>query len=173
VTVVRALQRHRARQAERRLLLGAEYSGNTLIFAATFGQPGRWDNAVRRHFAPTLARTAVRLARLALPEGPPEGARRAVRRAWINDCAAVEEKALETTGLARMRPYDLRHSAATLLLAAGEHPKIVAELLGHAKVTLTLDTYSHVVPGMLDQPAQRMEDLVGAGGRQNAASQSR
>jgi hypothetical protein len=43
-----------------------------------------------------------------------------------------------------MRPYDLRHSAATLLLAAGEHPKIVAELLGDSQIALTLDTYSQV-----------------------------
>lgn len=59
-----------------------------------------------------------------------------------------------------MRPYDLRHSAATLLLAAGEHPKVVAELLGHSKVTLTLDTYSHVLPGMLDSAARRMETIL-------------
>jgi len=56
---------------------------------------------------------------------------------------------------------------------AEENPKVVSERLGHSTIVLTLDTYSHVVPGMLDQPAQRMEDLVGAGGRQNAASQSR
>jgi site-specific recombinase XerD len=75
----------------------------------------------------------------------------------------VEEKALEKTGLARIRPYDLRHSAATVLLATGEHPKVVAELLGHPKVTLTLDTYSHVVPGLLDQAAERMEAIISEG----------
>ena len=47
-----------------------------------------------------------------------------------------------------VRLYDLRHSCATLLLAQGEHPKVVSERLGHASITLTLDTYSHVVPGM-------------------------
>src|SRR5687768_3693374 len=99
-----------------RLLLGAEYASHGLIFAATFGEPLWWGNIVTRHFAPTLARTALRLASLTLPEAPPEGARRAVRRAWTKDCAVVEEKALEKTGLLRMRPYDLRHSAATLLL---------------------------------------------------------
>jgi integrase len=72
----------------------------------------------------------------------------------------VEAKALTDTGLVRMRPYDLRHSAATLLLAAGEHPKVVAELLGHSKITLTLDTYSHVTPALLEQAARRMEDIV-------------
>ncbi len=55
---------------------------------------------------------------------------------------------------------DLRHSCATLLLKAGESPKIVAERLGHASVTLTLDTYSHVLPGMQEQAASKLEALV-------------
>jgi integrase len=46
------------------------------------------------------------------------------------------------------RLYDLRHSCATLLLAAGENPKVVSERLGHATITLTLDVYSHVLPTM-------------------------
>jgi integrase len=159
---LRALTRHRARQAETKLLLGTEYTAHGgLVFAATFGQPLLWANVVRRHFIPILARTAVRLAGLEVPEALPKGAPRAVRHARALDRAAVEAKALDQTGLARMRPYDLRHSAATLLLASGEHPKIVSELLGHAKVTLTLDTYSHVSPAMLDQAARRMEAIVG------------
>lgn len=157
---LRALQRHRAAQNQTRLLVGSQYGSHGLIFASTFGRPLRWDNAVRRHFAPILARTAVRLAGLTTPEAPQKSAGRPARREWESDRGKVEERALEVTGLARMRPYDLRHSAATLLLASGEHPKIVAELLGHAKVTLTLDTYSHVSPAMLDQAARRMEELV-------------
>ena len=50
--------------------------------------------------------------------------------------------ALAKTGLGRLRPYDLRHSAASLLLAADEHPKVVQEMLGHASITLTLQTNS-------------------------------
>ncbi|WP_341539370.1 tyrosine-type recombinase/integrase [Rubrobacter taiwanensis] len=46
------------------------------------------------------------------------------------------------------RLCDLRHTRATLLLARNVHPKYVQELLGHASVTPTLDTYSHVLPGM-------------------------
>ncbi len=45
-----------------------------------------------------------------------------------------------------MRLYDLRHTCATLLLARNVHPKYLQELLGHASITLTLDTYSHVLP---------------------------
>lgn len=44
------------------------------------------------------------------------------------------------------RLYDLRHSCASLLLAAGERPRVVAELLGHSTKKLTMDTYSHVLP---------------------------
>jgi integrase len=47
-----------------------------------------------------------------------------------------------------VRLYDLRHTCATLLLSRNVHPKYVQELLGHASIALTLDTYSHVVPGM-------------------------
>ncbi len=46
------------------------------------------------------------------------------------------------------RLYDLRHTCATLLLSRNVHPKYVQELLGHASIALTLDTYSHVLKGM-------------------------
>jgi integrase len=59
-----------------------------------------------------------------------------------------------------LRLYDLRHTSATLLLAAGEHPKVVSERLGHATVTLTLDTYSHVLPTMQQGAADRLETLL-------------
>jgi integrase len=55
---------------------------------------------------------------------------------------------LRRAGLPRIRPYDLRHTAATLLLLAGESTKVVSERLGHSTATLTLDTYQHVLPGM-------------------------
>jgi integrase len=56
-----------------------------------------------------------------------------------------------------IRYHDLRHTCATLLLSRGHHPKLVQELLGHASVALTLDRYSHVLPGMGDQTAAAME----------------
>jgi integrase len=61
---------------------------------------------------------------------------------------------------AALRLYDLRHSCATLLLSQGEHPKVVSERLGHASVTLTLDTYSHVLPTMQQQAADRLEAVL-------------
>ncbi len=62
-----------------------------------------------------------------------------------------------------VRLYDLRHTCATLLLAAGTNPKIVAERLGHASITLTLDTYSHVLPGMQAAAAEKLDALLYGG----------
>lgn len=59
-----------------------------------------------------------------------------------------------------VRLYDLRHTHATLLLAAGVHPKIVSERLGHASITLTLDTYSHVLPTMQKDASNRLEAIL-------------
>lgn len=58
------------------------------------------------------------------------------------------------------RLYDLRHSCATLLLAANEHPKVVSERLGHAGITLTLDTYSHVLPSMQQAASEKLESIL-------------
>jgi integrase len=62
--------------------------------------------------------------------------------------------------LPAIRLYDLRHTSATLLMAAGEHPKVVQERLGHASIQLTLDTYSHVVPGMQERASERLDALL-------------
>jgi integrase len=69
------------------------------------------------------------------------------------------KQALANAGLPRVRIHDLRHTAATHLLARGVHPKVVQELLGHSTITLTLDTYSHVSPALHAQVADHMEVL--------------
>jgi integrase len=66
---------------------------------------------------------------------------------------------LKRAGLARIRLHDLRHTCATLLLIKGVHPKYVQELLGHANISITLDTYSHVIPGMGNQTVDAMEEI--------------
>ena len=71
---------------------------------------------------------------------------------------------LEKAGLPQIRLYDLRHSCATLLLIAGENPKVVSERLGHSTVVLTLDTYSHVLPTMPEQATARLQELLYAAG---------
>jgi len=61
------------------------------------------------------------------------------------------------SGLPRIRFHDLRHSHATALLAGGVHPKVASERLGHARVGITLDVYSHVVGNMQDQAAAAID----------------
>ena len=59
-----------------------------------------------------------------------------------------------------MRLYDLRHSCATLLLAANENPKVLSERLGHASITLTMDTYSHLLADMQQGAADKLERML-------------
>ena len=63
-------------------------------------------------------------------------------------------KAIESTALPRIRFHDLRHSHATHMLASGVHVKIASERLGHSKIGITLDLYSHVLPGMQEDVAK-------------------
>ena len=70
------------------------------------------------------------------------------------------KRIIKDAKLPDLRLYDLRHTCATLLLAAGENPKIVSERLGHANITLTLDTYSHVLPDMQEAAAEKLEGLL-------------
>ena len=68
---------------------------------------------------------------------------------------------LAKAGLPKIRFHDLRHTCATLLLGRGVHPKLVQELLGHATIAMTLDTYSHYLPSMGDQTAGAMGNAFG------------
>ncbi len=66
-------------------------------------------------------------------------------------------------GLYGVRFHDLRHTHATLMLWQGIHPKIVSERLGHSSIAITLDTYSHVMPGLQEAAAQRFEEGLQTG----------
>lgn len=69
--------------------------------------------------------------------------------------------ALERAGLPAMfRFHDLRHTCATVLLSKNVNPKIVQEMLGHATISQTMDTYSHVLPNMQDEAAAAMESAL-------------
>ena len=68
---------------------------------------------------------------------------------------------LTSAELPDMRLHDLRHTTATLLLAQGVHPRVVMETLGHSQVSLTLDTYSHVLPSLQAEAATRLDDAIG------------
>ena len=71
------------------------------------------------------------------------------------------DKILKAAGLPDIRVHDLRHTAASLLLLGQVHPKVVQEMLGHSTITLTLDTYSHLVPSLQAQVADQMDRLFG------------
>lgn len=67
---------------------------------------------------------------------------------------------LEKAGLPPMRFHDLRHACASLLLVQGVHPRVVMETLGHSKISLTMNTYSHVLPALQREAADRMEAVL-------------
>lgn len=68
---------------------------------------------------------------------------------------------IRKAGLPLIRLHDLRHTAATLLLLSGTHPKVVSELLGHSSINITLNLYSHVLPDMQASATSAMERLLG------------
>lgn len=70
------------------------------------------------------------------------------------------KKLLEKCNLPDIRFHDLRHTHATLLLMAGINPKVVAERLGHSKVDMTLDTYSHVLSQMQKEAAEKLDERL-------------
>jgi integrase len=75
-----------------------------------------------------------------------------VTRAWI--------RIMKKLGLKGIRLHDLRHSHASQLLKQGVHPKIVQERLGHSSISVTLDTYSHVAPGLQRAAAERFDEVM-------------
>lgn len=75
----------------------------------------------------------------------------------------VFERILKEAGLPRISFHDMRHSHATMLLVLGEHPKVVQERLGHATIAMTLDTYSHLVPGLQEMAAAKLSTVLDLG----------
>jgi len=71
-------------------------------------------------------------------------------------------------GLKDIRIHDLRHTHATLMLQAGVNPKVVSERLGHASISITLDIYSHVLPGMQEAAAEKFDKLFEADVSENS-----
>ncbi len=69
-------------------------------------------------------------------------------------------RAVKAAPVPRVRMHDLRHTWATLALRAGVHPKVVQERLGHANISITMDTYSHVLPDMQESAAELVAALV-------------
>jgi integrase len=67
---------------------------------------------------------------------------------------------LEKAGLPMIRFHDLRHTSASLMLMQGTHPKVVQERLGHSQISVTLDTYSHVLPSLQAEAAEKIDELI-------------
>ncbi len=86
-----------------------------------------------------------------------------ITRAWVS----IGEKA----GLKHIRLHDCRHTHASLLLKQGVHPKIVSERLGHSSVQITLDTYSHVTPGLQAAAAKSFDEAFTNGYNDKRVSQ--
>lgn len=76
-----------------------------------------------------------------------------------NTVTPAFSKIAKRAGL-NLRLHDLRHTHATMMMKAGVHPKIVSERLGHATVAFTLDTYSHVVPGLQEAAAKAFDECL-------------
>ena len=66
-------------------------------------------------------------------------------------------------GVKVIRLHDARHTHASLMLKQGIHPKVVQERLGHSTIAITLDTYSHVAPGLQESAAKRFDDALRIG----------
>jgi integrase len=71
---------------------------------------------------------------------------------------------LEQAGLPRMRFHDMRHTCATLLLAQDVQPRVVMEILGHSQISLTMNTYAHVIEDLQREAAERMEEVLAGDG---------
>ncbi|MBA3619255.1 MAG: tyrosine-type recombinase/integrase [Acidothermales bacterium] len=95
------------------------------------------------------------------PAPPGSGCPQLHRPATTGSAAKVSH--LHSKHSASRRTHDLRHTHATLALAAGVHPKVVQERLGHSSIAVTLDTYSHAIPALQEDAAARLAALVDGG----------
>ncbi|MDE3075004.1 MAG: site-specific integrase [Chloroflexota bacterium] len=73
------------------------------------------------------------------------------------------QRLLKRTGSPRQRFHDLRHTCASLLLAQGVHPRVVMEVLCHSNINLTMNIYSHVIPDLQREAADKMDAILSSG----------
>jgi integrase len=126
---VSALRRHRARQLEHKLAVGARYQDSGLVFTWLDGSPIH----------------PLRFSR------------------WF-------EQHARRAGLPKIRLHDLRHSYVSAALAAGVPAKVISERLGHATIAVTMDIYSHVLPGLDREAADTVARLILGGGSEAAVN---
>jgi integrase len=100
-------------------------------------------------------------------DGGPMSPRNLIRRSFVPILESAQRKLDEEAANAsrypeqfpRIRFHDLRHTAATIMLAIGIQPKVVQERLGHSSIAVTMDTYSHVMPSMQREACDRLDAL--------------
>ena len=126
---VRALEDHR-----KRMLIEGN-AGSEFVFCSPDGKRLRKSNLLRRSFRPIIEEANEKIR----DEGAKSGGSPVL--------------------LPNIRFHDLRHSNATALLKQGVHPKVVQERLGHSQISLTLDTYSHVVQSMDQDAAAKLDAM--------------
>lgn len=142
-------------------------TGNAYEFAQPKTAKGRRQISLTRSTVDALNRHRLRQVELRLRQGSayqdedlvfatPEG-----HPLHPNTLALHFSRLIEAAGVPRIRFHDLRHTSATLMLANGEHPKIVQERLGHADIGTTLNRYSHVTMDMQRDAADRLDKLMG------------
>jgi integrase len=117
-----------------------------LIFPSLNDTPLDLDNLTKRDFKPLLEQAKLGVYVTVTDEdGTP-----------VHDKGGKDKQKF----VSKYTLYSLRHTHATLLLKAGVHPKIVSERLGHSSIALTLDVYSHVLPGMQDEAASKLDSML-------------
>ena len=121
--------------------------------ASTSTRPPRPSSPPGAH-RPSTRRTSRRAGRPRCSPTPQAG------RSHAESISQLFDRHLARTGLPRIRFHDLRHTHASLLVAAGTPIKVVSERLGHAHPGFTMATYQHLVPGMSADAAARFADLI-------------
>ncbi len=130
---VRALRAHRARQLEERLAAGTAWQDSGFIFTTPLGRPLHAKNVTVDSFQPVCERAGVPYSTRARQRGP------------------VEERGL--------RLYDLRHSCASLLIAAGVPIRVVQEILRHTNIRTTADRYTHLALPVVSEALAVMDQI--------------
>lgn len=127
---VSALVKHKADQATMRRWAGSKWQETGYVFTTRIGTPVDARDLLREYYAITRPKPKKD------GEDPPKLA------------------------FPKIRFHDLRHSAATLLLAQGVSPRYITELLGHSQVSFTMQTYAHVLPEVQKQVAEKMDEIL-------------
>ena len=145
--VVESLRTLKKEQGERRIKLGSAWKEPGLVFTSPDGGPVDENNLRNRQFLKALEEAGL----VTVIEPPQPRERKGLHGPKPKPKGKVKPN---------FRLYDLRHTCATLLLTAREHPKVVSERLGHASVMLTLDTYSHCIPDMQQEATEKLGEIL-------------